>query len=234
MENLLAGRQAGESDKQFLVALYREGKIGSAALRAMAVRLDELKAEGREDALRATVREYEAGKLTVSKEAAKRDRGPALADAPKGIGAKQTILWLHQQGSISKEQMRAAARVLNEQAAKKLPFDVAAALFDAGALAVLSESDIARFEESRGGDEGNEDDPAPVALTTDPKALAGFLHTSTLPTVQAAVKATEDRDALMLAHQIEKAHPSYQGGRAGVLNAIEERLGELKVPEPKV
>lgn len=233
MENLLAGRQAGESDKQFLVALHREGKIGSAALRAMAVRLDELKAEGREDALRATVREYEAGKLTVSKEAAKRDRGPALADAPKGIGAKQTILWLYQQGSISKEQMRAAARVLNEQAAANLPFDVAAALFDAGAHAVLSESDIARFEEPQDG-EGNEDDPAPVALTTDPKALAGFLHTSTLPTVQAAVKATEDRDALMLAHQIEKAHPSYQGGRAGVLNAIEERLGELKVPEPKV
>jgi len=34
--------------------------------------------------------------------------------------------------------------------------------------------------------------------------------------------------------EIERSHPRFQGGRSMVLNALEERLGELSTPDPNI
>lgn len=46
-----------------------------------------------------------------------------------------------------------------------------------------------------------------------------------------AVKEIDDAPTLKAWHTREKAHPKYKGGRAGVLNAIEDQLGTLDISD---
>lgn len=49
---------------------------------------------------------------------------------------------------------------------------------------------------------------------------------------EAAIAGQEETAVLESWHAGECAHPQYEGGRKGVKDAIEERLGELRVEEP--
>lgn len=84
-------------------------------------------------------------------------------------------------------------------------------------------------------DEGGEEEP-PAEVTSadgDKVTATDFEWWPTVPEARSAVKATTDVDLLVHRHAHETLHPEYEGGRSGVLNAIEERLGELGVDDPE-
>ena len=45
------------------------------------------------------------------------------------------------------------------------------------------------------------------------------------------VRESDDAEELKVWHTQEEEHPKYEGGRSGVLNAIEDRIGELEIEE---
>ncbi len=45
------------------------------------------------------------------------------------------------------------------------------------------------------------------------------------------VKESDDVEELKVWHAQEEEHPKYEGGRKSVLNAIEDRIGELEIAE---
>src|SRR5690606_121036 len=144
LTELLEKRTDDASDKQFLVGLHKAGKIGHAVLRAMAQRLDALKAAGKTNALRLVAEEYDSGKIAAVEEAKKADVGPVLAEANPNDSPKQQIVWLFQNGSISQEQLRKAAAVLDRMKTEGEELDVALALAHAGAVHVLSAEEAER------------------------------------------------------------------------------------------
>lgn len=278
LTELLEKRTDDASDKQFLVGLHKAGKIGHAVLRAMAQRLDALKAAGKTDALRLVAEEYDSGKIAAVEEAKKADVGPVLADANPNDSPKQQIVWLFQNGSISQEQLRKAAAVLDRMQTEGEELDVALALAQAGAVHVLSAEEAERVLRKAGhgetvdavkqavdkaakrasgkkspkkepegekepegdggeqGDDGTGDERTKAeraaaklaAMSTE--QLAEVVHSANAAPIIEAVRATKDIQFLSRLHAIERAHPSYSGGRKGVLDAIEERKGELITP----
>lgn len=299
LTGLLEKRTDDASDKQFLVGLHKAGKIGHAVLRAMAQRLDALKAAGKTNALRLVAEEYDSGKIAAVEEAKKADVGPVLAEANPNDSPKQQIVWLFQNGSISQEQLRKAAAVLDRMKTEGEELDVALALAHAGAVHVLSAEEAERVlrktghgetvdavkkavdkavkrasgkkspekepegekepeaepetEEPEGdktpaetegdggeqGDDGTGDEQTEqtkaeraaaklAAMSTE--QLAEVVHSANAAPIIEAVRATKDIEFLSRLHAIERAHPSYSGGRKGVLDAIEERKGELITP----
>lgn len=284
LTELLEKRTDDASDKQFLVGLHKAGKIGHAVLRAMAQRLDALKAAGKTNALRLVAEEYDSGKIAAVEEAKKADVGPVLAKANPNDSPKQQIVWLFQNGSISQEQLRRAAAVLDRMQREGEEIDVALALAHAGAVHVLSAEEAERVlrktghgktadavkktvdkaakrasgkrslekepegepetEEPEGdktpaeteGDDGTGDEQTKAeraaaklaAMSTE--QLAEVVYSANAAPIIEAVRATKDIQFLSRLHAIERAHPSYSGGRKGVLDAIEERKGELITP----
>lgn len=284
LTELLEKRTDDASDKQFLVGLHKAGKIGHAVLRAMAQRLDALKAAGKTNALRLVAEEYDSGKIAAVEEAKKADVGPVLAKANPNDSPKQQIVWLFQNGSISQEQLRKAAAVLDRMQREGEELDVSLALAHAGAVHVLSAEEAERVlrktghgktvdavkkavdkaakrasgkkspkkepegepetEEPEGdktpaeteGDDGTGDEQTKAeraaaklaAMSTE--QLAEVVYSANAAPIIEAVRATKDIQFLSRLHAIERAHPSYSGGRKGVLDAIEERKGELITP----
>lgn len=291
LTELLERRTDDASDKQFLVGLHKAGKIGQAVLRAMAQRLDALKAAGKANALRLVAEEYDSGKIAAVEEAKKADVGPVLAEANPNDSPKQQIVWLFQNGSISQEQLRKAAAVLDRMQTEGEELDVALALAHAGAVHVLSAEEAERVLRKAGhgetkavnkavkrasgkkspkrepegekepegepeteepesdktpaetegdggeqGDDGTGDERAKAeraaaklaAMSTE--QLTEVVHSANAAPIIEAVRATKDIEFLSRLHAIERAHPSYSGGRKGVLDAIEERKGELITP----
>ena len=278
LTELLEKRTDDASDKQFLVGLYKAGKIGNAVLRAMAQRLDALKAAGKTNALRLVAEEYDSGKIAVVEEAKKADVGPMLAEANQNDSPKQQIVWLFQNGSISQEQLRKAAAVLDRMQKEGEELDVALALAHAGAVHVLSAEEAERVLRKTGHGEtvdvvnkavdkavkrasgkkspkkepeGEPDVEEPEgdktpAETEDERTkaeraaaklaamsteqLTEVVHSANAAPIIEAVRATKDIEFLSRLHAIERAHPTYSGGRKGILDAIEERKGELITP----
>lgn len=272
LTELLEKRTDDASDKQFLVGLHKAGKIGHAVLRAMAQRLDALKAAGETNALRLVAEEYDSGKIAAVEEAKKADVGPVLADANPNDSPKQQIVWLFQNGSISQEQLRKAAAVLDRMQKDGEELDVALALAHAGAVHVLSAEEAERVLRKAGHGEkavdkevkrasgkkspkkepeGEPDVEEPEgdktpAETEDERTkaeraaaklaamsteqLTEVVHSANAAPIIEAVRATKDIEFLSRLHAIERAHPTYSGGRKGVLDAIEERKGELITP----
>src|SRR5690606_157411 len=107
-------------------------------------RLDALKAAGKTNALRLVAEEDDSGKIAVVEEAKKADVGPMLAEANPNDSPKQQIVWLFQNGSISQEQLRKAAAVLDRMQKEGEELDVALALAHAGAVHVLSAEEAER------------------------------------------------------------------------------------------
>ena len=62
--------------------------------------------------------------------------------------------------------------------------------------------------------------------------LVETIHTANASMVGDLVRRLEDPVELAKAHDLERAHPKFSGGRTGVLDDIEERLGELGVKAP--
>ena len=278
LTELLEKRTDDASDKQFLVGLHKAGKIGHAVLRAMAQRLDALKAAGKTNALRLVAEEYDSGKIAVVEEAKKADVGPMLAEANQNDSPKQQIVWLFQNGSISQEQLRKAAAVLDRMQTEGEELDVALALAHAGAVHVLSAEEAERVLRKTGHGEtvdvvnkavdkavkrasgkkspkkepeGEPDVEEPEgdktpAETEDERTkaeraaaklaamsteqLTEVVHSANAAPIIEAVRATKDIEFLSRLHAIERAHPTYSGGRKGILDAIEERKGELITP----
>lgn len=277
LTELLERRTDDASDKQFLVGLHKAGKIGHAVLRAMAQRLDALKAAGKTNALRLVAEEYDSGKIAAVEEAKKADVGPVLAEANPNDSPKQQIVWLFQNGSISQEQLRKAAAVLDRMQTEGEELDVALALAHAGAVHVLSAEEAERVLRKAGhgetkavdkavkrasgkkspkteepesdktpadmegdggeqGDDGTGDERTKAeraaaklaAMSTE--QLTEVVHSANAAPIIEAVRATKDIEFLSRLHAIERAHPSYSGGRKSVLDAIEERKGEIITP----
>jgi hypothetical protein len=116
------------SDKQFLVHLQKAGRLTRIQLRAAAKALPEM-------GLKKVLKAVEEGTLELPNmnepDPELRKNLPKLADAPAGLGGKQSLLWLRDKGSLSPAQVRAAARLVDEGKA------VDVALLEAGAEGVL-------------------------------------------------------------------------------------------------
>lgn len=63
----------------------------------------------------------------------------------------------------------------------------------------------------------------------DDDTLAQMVHASTVEENARIIRGVTDPAELDLLHIAEQAHPRYPGGRFGVLDAIEERRGELAI-----
>lgn len=238
--------------RQTILDLVRARLIGRAAAKAISRRFEEARKAGEADPLGVALAEYEAGELGT--EAEKRAMSnKTLADVPGEPTPKQALLWLHQQGAIGRDVMRAAAKALAEGKAES----AAHALILAGApeaagnkaadpdtdLEAEPEADDAEGPDVEGEDDEEEDDAEePDAdeeegvptLTTNVKDLAALLHGEPVAVIRRAIRACSDAEVLVLAHKVEQRHPRYEGGRGSVLNAIEERKGELLVPNPRL
>lgn len=65
------------------------------------------------------------------------------------------------------------------------------------------------------------------------RELADGLYNNPVPWARERILGLASADEVRAIHALERAHPEYDGGRSGVLNALEERLGELRVDDPK-
>jgi hypothetical protein len=250
----------GESAKQFLRILQREGHFNDLQLKAVSARHDELVAGGAKDPLRQALRDFDSGKIKVSDRAANAMRPPTVFDAPEGESLKQTLSWLRREGSLSDTEVRAAAAALNARTDLEAltEDDLAEILAQVGAVRALPEGfgdDAVREGAGEGAEvipiTGNSPtaqvDPAPELKDEQLETLdeppegeregddeedlsPEDLYAMNAEAVGKLVAAQADDDVLAALHAWEREHPKYEGGRTTVLNAIEERRGELATP----
>ena len=76
------------------------------------------------------------------------------------------------------------------------------------------------------------DTVAEVEVQAPPNALVEAMLTARVADAKAMIAAQDDVAVLDMLHAAERAHPKYEAGRSKVLDAIEERRGELAVSDP--
>jgi hypothetical protein len=69
---------------------------------------------------------------------------------------------------------------------------------------------------------GPPDEPSPAFMQ-----IMETIHTGNAITIKALIRRLEDARELQKTYNMEQAHPSYPGGRQGVLDAVDERLNEM-------
>lgn len=84
----------GESPKQIIINLLERKTLNLLQSKALAARYEELLAAGEKpaEALAATFKEFDAGRLVVDPEAAERERTPRLDEAPRDLNDKSKLL----------------------------------------------------------------------------------------------------------------------------------------------
>lgn len=118
--------------KQQLVKLANDGHLTKLQLRAGARRLDELIEKGSKAPLKTVLKELQTGKVTVgARDKESEDELPRLTDAPKTASSKQKLLFLRNEGSLSPNETRIAARALDQGK------NIESALIEAGAERLL-------------------------------------------------------------------------------------------------
>lgn len=201
-------RPEGETDKQCLILLRQRGTLSEIQLRALARRYDEIVAkDGPEGALEKVFAEFDRGDVEIDQAAAKRAKPPTLSDAPAGENAKTRLLWLHERGTITMDQVRAAAAKLTEDAERPLE----GVLFEIGATAALPED----FEPEEEPDR---------EFTPEEIATAEEILAHAIPALKEFLAKVESLDVLDCLHFVESQH---EAPRKGALDAIEERIGEI-------
>lgn len=198
----------GETDKQCLILLRQRGTLSEIQLRALARRYDEIVHEGgQKGALKKVLAEFDRGEVEIDQEASQRAKPPTLSDAPEGETKKTILLWLHDRGTLTMDQVRAAAALLTEDADRPL----AGVLFEIGATAALPED----FEEEEAPDR---------EFTPEELAAAAGLLAHNVPTVRDLLQQVDSLDVLDCLHLVESQK---EDPRKGALDAIEERIGEI-------
>lgn len=200
-------RTGDETDKQFIVNLFQGKTINRLQMLALARRYEDLKAEGEEKPLAAVLREFDAGKLVMDREAAAREAPPKLADAPAHESDKSKLLWLHEKGTLTMDQVRAAAALLASEPER----DLKGVLREIGATAALD------------AEEPEQDGPA-IPFSEDQMKAARHVLEHTVPEIKEILSGVTEQDDLDCLHATESAE---ERPRKGVLDAIEERIGEL-------
>lgn len=238
---------ANASQKQVLVALHQKGELTTPAVRSLATMLDEKIAAGVKNPLGTVLKAYDDGKVKLKSEGTKEEQTPTLKDVPANASPKQKILYLFKNGSISESTSRKAARELDRQQEDGEDFDVALALHVAGATHLLppkvqdalkaadgEEGSAATEDTGDGADEGESGDSGGESGDSDEdgsqsssEKLAELVYGSTVADLEPKIRAMTDVEKLADLKTVEQANPSHEGGRKGVLDVIEERIGEL-------
>lgn len=86
-------------------------------------------------------------------------------------------------------------------------------------------------EGQEGGEDDEEEDEPQWPGSAGPMTPARLYGMNAIDT-RAYITKVEDPLALDQIHAWERAHPEYSGGRTTVLDAVEERRGELEVDDP--
>lgn len=84
--------------------------------------------------------------------------------------------------------------------------------------AIKAKEEPAEVDEGlEAGDQTTDDDPVDVST-----------HGLTVPQAREMIAGVTDQELLKAMLRGEKHHPEYEGGRSGVVDALEERIGELE------
>ncbi|HET7321071.1 MAG TPA: hypothetical protein VFI96_01130 [Longimicrobiaceae bacterium] len=204
-------RTGDETDKQFLVDLRNRGTLNDLQLRALSRRYEAVKKDGSKEPLAVVLAEFDAGEIQIDPSAAARAKPPTLDDAPQGESPKQAILWLHEKGTLTMDQVRRAARLLDQDTSRSL----VAVMEEIGATAALPEGYEPAPE--------TEQDAEPVPFDAEKIAVSEQILAHSIPQIKemlVEVGGLDDLDCLHFAEAKGK-------DRSGVKSAIEERALEV-------
>lgn len=85
--------------------------------------------------------------------------------------------------------------------------------------------------------DGGDSKPADVPQTSGPDAytrLADGLHGNSVEWAKQWINELTHPDQVTRVQELEKAHPSYEGGRNGVLKALDDRKAELTTKDANI
>lgn len=90
--------------------------------------------------------------------------------------------------------------------------------------------DAAAYEDARGPRTA----PTTVATVEEADPLVDAVLSSNVPEARALIRDVHDLGVLDALHAAERKHPKYRDGRNKVLDAIEERKGEITTADPRL
>lgn len=256
----LLEQRSNESAKQFLINLQKQGHISQQELRSLArefaARLEGEDAPEPDVALEAVLEDFDAGEIEVPEPKAGRRVPVTIDTVPDTASAKQGVKFLYNKGALSKKQAREASRVIDSTKVRPEGDKefLEMVLRRVGAHSLLHEEaedgpDDDEQEEGRQDDDDGADDAEggeqEEGVPTIPEGevveldwpdgeplTAGALYEMSVDAIREYLPRVEDPRVLEAIHAWERQHPNYTPGRVGVLNAVEERRGELEVPDP--